>query len=91
MAGPSAMITDLARVLKHQRNIQYSCADPERGWDRESGPHPQMKNHNAKGFLSNAHRIHQKNHKRLGNQHSISGHHLPASETPSNGVSLVDR
>ena len=57
-----------------------SCADPEGGGDRESGP--PLKNHKNIGFLSNTGLDYLKITK-LSNQHSMLGHYWHTSETPS--------
>ena len=61
----------------------------QRGWDRGSGP--PFKNHKNRGFLSNTRPDPPPPRKiaKLSSQHSILGHHRPASETPLNGVSLA--
>ena len=64
--------------------LKIPCADPE---GRGTGG---LKNHKNIGFLSNTGPDPLKITK-LPSQHSMLGHHRPASETPFNGVLLAGR
>ena len=57
------------------------CADPERGAGGPEPPSPALKNHKNIGFLSSTGPDTLKI-TNLPSQHSMLGHHRPASETP---------
>ena len=64
----------------------YACSDPEGGTGGPDPP-PPLKNHKYVGFLSDTAadplKI-TKLHVHVPSQHSMLGHHRPASETPFN-------
>ena len=67
----------------------YKSMCGSRGEYRGSGP-PTLKNHKNIGFSSNT-GPDPLEKSQLLSQLSMLGHHQPASETPSNGVSLAGR
>ena len=62
--------------------IKTAMCGSRREGNRGSGLPPPLKRHKNKGFLSNTGLDPLKNHKAAISQHSMLGHHQPASETP---------